>query len=156
MENKTQIHESNEQSVNATPFEEFYANIYPFWLWVAVNPSFEEFSNRFVNLDWNMHDTHEFDKETYERNRFVTGVTSIVKEREGDRWGAVVRLTNQKHLSAGFLAHEASHICDFMCNTFEIGGFTYELGEPRAYICGWVADCIEGALKRIENGKSKE
>lgn len=136
---------------NKAEFHEFYANIYPFWLWVSVKPSFDEFSRRFVNLDWNMRDTHEFNKETYETDQFTVGVTSIVKERETNRWGAVVRLTNPNSLLAGFLAHESSHICDFMCDSFDIGGFTYELGEPRAYICGWVADCIEESLKRYKS-----
>lgn len=54
----------------------------------------------------------------------------------------------EMEIEAGFLAHESSHICDFMCDTFGIGGFTYELGEPRAYICGWVANCIEDAINK--------
>lgn len=121
----------------------FHATIYPFFLWVAVEPTFEEFSKRFQRLDWNMKDAHEFTKEDFEGDDYQRGVTHIVKERETGVFGACIRVVKPNAVCADFCAHEGSHVCDFMCDVFDICGFTYDLGEPRAYITGWVADCIE-------------
>lgn len=121
----------------------FHATIYPFFLWVAVEPTFEDFSKRFQRLDWNMKDAHEFTKEEFEGSNYLRGKTHIVKERETGVFGACIRVTNPNAVCADFCAHEGSHVCDFMCDVFDISGFTYDLGEPRAYITGWVANCIE-------------
>lgn len=123
--------------------KEFHAAVYPFYLWVTVEPTFEEFSQKFQRMDWNLKDTHEFTKEEFEGDNYCRGVTHIVKERNTGVFGACIRVTKPDAVCADFCAHEGSHVCDFMCDVFDIGGFTYDLGEPRAYITGWVANCIE-------------
>lgn len=134
----------------------FNATIYPFFLWVAVEPTFEDFSERFQRLDWNLKNAHEFTKEDFEGDNYLRGVTHIVKERETGVFGACIRVTKPDAVCADFCAHEGSHVCDFICDVFDIGGFTYDLGEPRAYITGWVANCIEEAVGVWKEGRATD
>lgn len=132
---------------------EFDPQIYPYNLWVGKNLDYETVSKRFYALCegdvlseispqmWNFNIT----------NKNVS-VYPVV-DKNTMCIGVLVRIHRVSSLKASTITHEASHITDFFAERMGFTDFSYNGGEPRAYLAGWVADCID-KVKRGKYGKS--
>lgn len=112
---------------------EFDPVIYPFKLWVACTDKYTPLNDRFCyatnreNLNRNVFETHE-------------AVTFYVKEREsGGGFGCLVTFANKEYFNISNMAHEASHVVDYL---FEHIAEKNIGEESRAYLMGWVVDCM--------------
>jgi hypothetical protein len=111
---------------------EFDTVIYPFKLWVACTNTYKPLNIRFNNaytkkdLDKTFLDNHE-------------AVTYAVQERESNEYGCLVVFTERKFFTISNMAHEASHVVDFL---FEHIGEKNIGDEAKAYLMGWVVGCM--------------
>lgn len=110
---------------------EFDPVIYPRLLWIAVgDPSeTEEFKAHFDNLPLMDPDAK-------------AQVDCIRKLKPDVRGGIIVRFKNKKEITTENIAHESVHVA---AEIFEYIGAFFEPKnqEPFAYLCGWVAECME-------------
>ena len=129
---------------------EFSPVVYPFRLWVGVNPSYEEVENKFYALNTVM-ERIPMTPDIYHTDTFIVA-RNIVVCSKNDGWiGIFIPIYKPRLMSVGKIAHEASHCTDFMCEKFGVGGHDFEGGEARAYFTEWVADCIN----QVKTGKPK-
>lgn len=135
MENKTQIHEFDPQ-------------VYPFRLWVGKNVPHETIENKFWALNDQMERT-PFDKQYYERNRFVVASCFPVSDKQSGWIGIYCSIWRSNLLNVGRIAHESSHIADFLFEEFGFKNEGFDGGEPRAYLVEWCANCID----KVKRGK---
>lgn len=52
-----------------------------------------------------------------------------------------------KQMGVGKIAHEATHVTDYLCERLGLEGYSFNEGEPRAYFTEWVANCIDKVRK---------
>lgn len=138
LENKYQIHEFN-------------PTIYPFRLWVGINLSLGDMQNKFYALTDKMERT-DFTSEVLGNNTFTIATCYPVSDKKSGWIGIFCGIFRKDRLSVGVAAHEASHITDFISDSFELGGFNFNNGEARAYLVQWAADCIW----QVKSGKFKD
>jgi len=121
----------------------FNPQIYPFRLWVSINPTFEEFDDSFHGLSLEM-DRVEVPKSDFDNHdRLVTARTAAVASKDSEGWiGLLVSIYHPKRMSVGVACHEASHCADFITERFGITSGGFEDGEAHAYLIGWITDCI--------------
>lgn len=115
---------------------EFDPQIYPRKLWVTVGVPFEELKDEFEDL-----------KPMEEAN--YAQVDHVRKLKLEIRGGILVRFENLEALQRhGNITHEAVHIAT---EIFEYIGAYHDPKnqEPFAYLCGWIAKCVE-EVKQIE------
>lgn len=124
--------------------------IYPFRLWVAVNPTFEEVSERFYGLDVNMEKVF-ITQDQCAPDRFVVARTTTVCDKKDGQTGALVSIYRRNDLKVSNICHESCHVADFACEQLGIKSRTFDDGEAYAYLVGWIAECITG----VKNIKSK-
>ena len=106
--------------------------IYPRKVWVCLGATKETLEERF---DFN----NELDDDM-----FINGaVTIMCKEIETELWGFMV-LSPKKVISINWIAHESCHVADMI---FDFIGESTKTDECHAYLVGWVAECIEKAMK---------
>lgn len=129
---------------------EFNPVIYPFRLWVGINPSFGSVSERFYTLTPSM-ERIDFTRDIYHGSRFAIASTFPVCDKVGGWIGTFIPIYRPSMLTVGTIAHEASHCTDFMCDQFGVAGFNFNDGEARAYFTEWVANCIN----KVKMGKLK-
>lgn len=127
---------------------EFDPVIYPFRVWVAIKPKVEDVSEKFFYLDTAMNCTPVTADDFY-KTRFDVATTYPMENKESGALGCFIAMWRPKDFVCGMIAHEASHVTDFLCEVLGVSGFTLESGESRAYFLGWVADCID----KVKRGK---
>lgn len=120
---------------------EFDPVIYPFKLWVAVNPDKNDVKAKFYGLTPET-SRIEIDDEELEVD-FSVATTYPVSEKESGWNGLLVIIHKPKQVGVGVISHEATHVVDWVCDTFGLSGFSFDDGEARAYLAQWVANCIE-------------
>jgi hypothetical protein len=129
---------------------EFNPQVYPFRLWVCINPSLEDLQDKYYALTDNMERT-DFTPDTWNRDTFCIATCIPVSDKESGWVGILCSIFRKDKMSVGVTAHEASHISDFISDSFGVGGFSFDDGEARAYIVQWAADCIW----KVKSGKLK-
>ena len=122
---------------------EFDPVIYPFRLWVGKFLSEEYLCEKFYGLTEDMERVDL--KEMHKSDRFCTASTIIVADKNTGWGGAVVAIHKPSAMDIKTIAHEASHVADFVCEYFGISMDSFDGGEAKAYLVGWVADCINQA-----------
>ena len=125
---------------------EFYPLIYPFKLWVVINPKLDDVKDRFYTYDTN-DNLHDFDNTCFMNVGDIAMTCYPVCEKNSWWKGIVLFIRDKKAVDVGGIAHESSHIVDYMCDRFGIKGFTFDDGEARAYLVGWAANCIDSVIK---------
>ena len=130
---------------------EFSPTIYPFRLWVSVNPSFEDVKDKFWLLN---NDNERIDFDAKKSWNSTTTIASCypVSDKESGRIGIFCGVFRKDRLSVGVAAHEASHITDFISDSFGLNSFNFDDGEARAYLVEWAANCIWN----VKSGKFKD
>lgn len=126
---------------------EFDPVIYPFRVWVAVKPKVEEVVEKLHHLDMSMNPI-KVTADNFYKNKFCVATTFPMENQDGFI-GMLVAIWRPKDFDCGKIAHEASHVTDYLCEVLGVNGFTLESGEARAYFLGWVADCID----KVKKGK---
>ena len=130
---------------NMSKIHEFDPLLYPFKLWVAKDPKISDFKDVF----WGMNDKSTMIELTAD-NFYQLGCiasTCPMQKKETFERGCLVSLWRPKDVGVGAIAHEATHVVDWVCDEVGLRGFTFEGGEARAYLVQWVANCIEEARK---------
>lgn len=126
---------------------EFNPVIYPFRLYVAVNPTFEEVEETFYAYDVETNERSNMLKDDF-YNDYGTIATCYPIVHKKDAWISIlVRIRLKGQMDAGTIAHEASHICDFVCQRYGIYRNGFNEGEATGYLTGWIANCIN-SVKR--------
>ncbi len=122
---------------------EYKNDIYPRRLWVAVGMTPKELDKMFEN---GTDDGLAVDK-SYEAVTFEE-----VNQKGDDLVGELVLFRSKKAMTIDVIAHEASHVCDFMEDAvgMEHGG------EASAYLIGWITRCIARAKEGIGTYIEKE
>lgn len=125
---------------------EFDPSIYPCRLYVGMNPTFEEISEKFYGLT-NENERIDIGEIQCSMDNFVVAKTHAVSCREDGWIGVCVAINRKKAMTAKTIAHEACHCADFICENFGIVSRKFDDGEAYAYLVGWIADCIEKVVK---------
>lgn len=128
---------------------EFDPVIYPFRVWVAVKPKVEDVDAKFYNLDTEMNRI-PVTADYFYKNQFSVATTYPMEDKESGALGCLIAIWRPKDFDCGKIAHEASHVTDYLCEVLGVNGFTLDSGEARAYFLGWVADCID----KVKRGKA--
>lgn len=121
---------------------EFDPQIYPRKLWVSVGVPFEELKDEFEDLK-------PMEKASYAQ------VDHVGKLKPEIRGGLLVRFEDLDALKRfGNITHETIHVAT---DIFDYIGAYHDPKnqEPFAYLCGWIAKCIE-EVKQIEIEYEKE
>lgn len=116
--------------------------IYPCRIWVGINPTFEQVSEMFYGLNSDM-ERIDIEVDQFNLNRFIVARTHTVASKKDGWIGLYVAIAKPKMMTAKFIAHEACHCADFICETFGVMSRKFDDGEAYAYLVGWIADCIE-------------
>lgn len=108
--------------------------IYPLKLYVVVTDN-----HKFINENFTDCNNEEINNSLFEStNAFV--VRAIHKET--NKFCILVIFTKKSNITIKIMCHEAYHAMDIYAH---FCGFDYEPGlvnEPQAYLCGWVAQCL--------------
>ena len=133
---------------------EFDPQIYPFRLWIGENVPYEEVEEKFWALTTETERT-DFTREVYEKNSLIVATCFPVSDKETGWCGIFLQVWRPKSFNVGFIAHEASHVTDFVFEKFDIESNGFNGGEARAYFTQWVANCIVDTMnvKLIKNKK---
>lgn len=129
----------------------FSPTIYPFKLWVSVNPSSEDVKDKFWLLN-NGNERIGFDAEKSWNSTTTVASCYPVSDKESGWTGIFCGVFRKDRLSVGVAAHEASHITDFISDSFGLSGFNFDDGEARAYLVERAANCIWN----VKSGKFKD
>lgn len=128
---------------------EFDPVIYPFRLWVMKKPTYKDFSDNFFELDSD-YNTHEVQETVYENLvKKSYAFTYTVARKPNKQIGAFVALLDISKVTAPIIAHEASHVVDFINEHCGLESNTYQTGETRAYLIAWVVDCINKVKRGV-------
>lgn len=129
--------------MNKQKIYEFDPQIYPRKLWVAVGVPFEELKDEFEDID----------KMPESVDASVDYTRKLKPEVMG---GVLVRYLNTDAMTTKIITHESAHIA---VGRFDYIGAPIDIKhqEPFAYLCGWIAKCIEEVKQiEIEHSKHKE
>lgn len=114
-------------------YYEYDPVIYPRKLCVAiamnqddVNKCFEGRNGERLMVDFRYSDALTFDS---------------VKQKKDGKYSVFVNFANKSAMTMGICCHETSHVCDAIEE--DIG--MKHVGEPSAYLIGWISSCINKA-----------
>ena len=127
---------------------EFDPVIYPFRLWVAVKPSYEQITSEFGFIGSDGNEIAPTKEQFMPKSAIAT--TYYVYNKKDSRVGSIVLIWSKKELSVDTIAHESTHVTDLLCDKTNVSGYNFEDGEARAYFTGWVAGCID----KVKRGKA--
>lgn len=117
---------------------EFDPQIYPRKLWVAVT------KGTFSDV---------FDTELKELGEYDNADVNNVHHKEKDLGGLLIRFRSADEITAENTTHESTHVAIEIFDYIEARIDTNNQ-EPFAYLCGWVAGCIEEVKQKLtENGE---
>lgn len=119
----------------ATQIHEFDPQIYPRLLWVAVGAPDEVIKDMFEDAP--------------PMPESANAQVDYTRRLKPDvRGGVLVRFPNAKAMTTKVIAHEATHIAVGIFDYIE-APIDIRHQEPFAYLCGWIAECIE----KVKRGK---
>lgn len=126
---------------------EFDAIIFPFRLWVMKKPAYKDVADNFFELksDYTIHEIQETVYDDLVKKSYA--FTYTVARKPNKQIGAFVALLDTSKATAPIIAHEASHVVDFIIEHCGLESNTYQTGETRAYLIAWVVDCINKAKR---------
>ena len=117
---------------------EFDPQIYPRKLWVAVT------KGTFSDV---------FDTELKELGEYDNADVNNVQHKEKDLGGLLIRFRSADEITAENTTHESTHVAIEIFDYIEARIDAHNQ-EPFAYLCGWVAGCIEEVKQKLtENGE---
>lgn len=120
--------------------------IYPFKLWVAVQPKPQDVIGRFYGVsESNADELVAFSESEFHKDSSTDATTYNV--RCDGKVGALVIIWFPKRFDVNGMSHEASHVTDLLCEYLGVTGFDFNGGEARAYFNGWVAECLDKAKR---------
>lgn len=118
-----------------TQIHEFDPGIYPRRLWVAVGAPFAVIKDMFDDV------------EEMEENADAQ-VDHTRRMKPDVKGGVLIRFVNRKAMTQSNITHEATHAA--MEIFHYVGAYPDPKNqEPFAYLCGWIAKCIE----QVKQGK---
>lgn len=132
---------------------QFNPEIYPCRVWVGVTPSIEEINEMFYFLT-EENTLVEFTERNFP-NRFIIASTYLVEDKKTGIVGSFISIYRKKQMDVKTIAHESSHVADYLCERFDIPCGISQYGEPRAYLVGWIADCIDKVIKDTKKNNNK-
>jgi len=127
--------------MNTPKIHVFDPVIYPFRLWVSINPTFESVSEKFYGLITNC-ERIDIPKGEFYASQHVIARTTLVNDKESGWIGCLVMIYIPKQTDVRTICHESAHVADFVCEQFDIETRGFDNGEAYAYLIGWIADCI--------------
>lgn len=119
---------------------EFDPDIYPILLWVSLNATYEGLKDMF---DFVPND------DGLEQALESNAATTALVVRKSDRSHGVIVFTDKKsYMEPHIIAHESVHVSDAFFEKLSMTAQEFRNGnEPYAYLVGWVAKCINKAIK---------
>jgi hypothetical protein len=126
-----------------TLIHQFDPVIYPFKLWVTCTDKYHTLNERFYHA----HNREDLNKDVFDTHE---ATCFMVKERvDNGKFGCLVAFTEREYFNIKNIAHEASHVVDFL--------FTHISednpgDEAKAYFMGWVVDC----MNQVRTNKFKD
>lgn len=119
----------------ATKIHEFDPQIYPRLLWIAVGAPDEVIKDMFEDAP--------------PMPESANAQVDYTRRLKPDvRGGVLVRFPNTKAMTTKVIAHEAAHIAVGIFDYIE-APIDIRHQEPFAYLCGWIAECID----KVKRGK---
>lgn len=118
-----------------TKIHEFDPQIYPRLLWIAVGAPNEVIKDMFEDVE----------PMPEKANAQVDYTRRLKPDMKG---GILIRFKNKKALTAVNITHEAVHAAGWIFQYIE-ARYDIENDEPFAYLCGWIAKCID----EVKRGK---
>ena len=129
---------------------EFDPVIYPFRLWVSVNPTYEQISEKFYALTEDM-GRMDIDKHQFDHDIFSIATTCPVSDKKSGWIGCIVNIWKPNRFTIKELCHESSHVSDYCFEEFGMTTRCFKDGEPYAYFIGWIANCIDSEMNFLIN-----
>lgn len=120
--------------------------VYPIRLWVTKHADKNEIGETFYFLDENGEVVDDWEKQIDGTPNSIA-TTTLVTHKESLWKGCLVCLHRPKQIASGVIAHESTHVTDWLCDQLGIDGYSFLGGEARAYFAQWTANCIEETLK---------
>lgn len=136
-------------------FYEYDPIIYPFKLWVAINPEYSQVVKRFLIIDSNGNIDDFCEKDLTNPNKSKAARTFVVCDKV-DQMGVFMCIFSKREMTAKYMTHESAHCADFFAEQLGLGTGKFYDGEAYAYLIGWIADCIERAIKYKPKKKNKK
>lgn len=131
----------------ANSIYEFNPVVYPFRLWVIKKNTNSDVKDNFWGIT-SGYETYDIEDEMLDQQHKKANAWVLpVSKKESKRIGVLVCLEKTREMTVGKVAHEATHVVDWVCEHLDLRGFSYAEGEARAYLTGWVTDCINNVLK---------
>ena len=131
---------------------EFNPSVYPIRIWVGMNVAPEDIKEKLWAFDINDGTISDITDNDLSMNN-AAATTYPVCCREDNWIGAFVHIGRKDKCGVGVIAHEASHVCDFLSDRIGLIGQVDNLfshGEARAYFIEWVANRIN----EVKSGKT--
>lgn len=128
-----------------TKIHEFDPQIYPFKLWVSVNPDFKALDRKFYFLSKERDVVDVREEDLFDN--YSSAKTLVVAHKVEQTSGILIIITMPKKLDVATICHEACHFADFIAETVGFPQRSFDNGEAYAYLAGWCADCIDKARK---------
>lgn len=113
----------------------FNPNIYPRMLWVAIGVSEEELKHTFYDVRLIPPDKR--------------GSVQKVQRRIGRDLGYLVQYHCAEDMDAETITHESEHVASEIFNDIGAERDKGKNNEPFAYLCGWIAKCMD-EVKQVE------
>lgn len=127
---------------------EFDPQVYQMKLWVMKKPDFETVQKTFYSME-EEDELYEFESKQLDLGSHTTMRVFPVVKKETNQWGILAFFGNPKYFKPSILAHEASHVCDWLFELIGINRGKFDDGEPAAYFIQWVFE----QLYNVKKGK---
>ncbi len=111
---------------------EFDPQVYPMKLWVMKKPDFETVQKTFYSMG-EEDELYEFEYKQLKLGSHTAMRMFPVVKKEINQWGVLAVFGNPKYFKPSILAHEASHVCDWLFELIGINRGKFDDGEPAAY-----------------------
>lgn len=113
----------------STQIHEFDPQIYPRLLWVTVGAPYEVVKDMFEDVE--------------PMPESANAQVDYTRRKKPDvKGGVLVRFQNPKAMTIDTITHEAAHIAVGIFDYIE-APIDIQHQEPFAYLCGWIAKCIQ-------------
>ena len=118
--------------MKAIKIHQFDPVIYPRKVWVCLGATRKVLEGRF-----------DFDNEL-DDDMFINGAVTIMCKEVETGLGGFMVFSPKRVIGINWIAHESCHVADML---FDFIGESTKTEECHAYLVGWVAECIEKAMK---------
>lgn len=138
-----------------TIFHEFDPLLYPIKVWVSVCPHHTQVQRKFYALSED-NEALEFNQSILADDNCTIASTFPVSAKKDYQGGLLVIVYKQKRFTTNYITHEAAHCADFFAERLGLTTGKFHDGEAYAYLIGWIAECIENAVKSSRAAKKKK